>query len=307
MQHPVGYEIAADGTFQLTRLVSLFSNPWLLPQYLHVILGSLITASFVMASIGALYLLRAEHQRIAQRFVSVAVVVGLLASVLAAFPTGDWQAKMVAQHQPVTFAAMEGHFHTEDGAGLAIIGQPNMAEMRLDNPLVLPRVLSFLTHARWDASIIGLSDFDRNVWPDNIPLLYYAYHVMAGLGTFFIAIMLLSGFFLWRNTLAEQRWLLWILMLALPFPFIANIAGWLTAELGRQPWLIYGLMRTADGYSLNVSAGNALFSLLGFMGLYGLLSLLVFFTTTRIIAQGPEALPSPERVDCADGEPLGSA
>jgi cytochrome d ubiquinol oxidase subunit I len=183
---------------------------------------------------------------------------------------------------------MEGHFHTEDGAGLVLIGQPNVAEMRLDNPIILPRMLSFLTHQRWEARIVGLSDYDRSLWPDNIELLYYAYHVMAGLGTIFIGIMSLSTFFLWRRTLHERRWLLWILMLALPFPFIANTAGWMTTELGRQPWLIHGLMRTADGHSIHVSVGNTLFTLIGFMGMYVILSALYFFIATRIIAQGPE-------------------
>ncbi|MCI0484075.1 MAG: cytochrome ubiquinol oxidase subunit I, partial [candidate division NC10 bacterium] len=289
MQHPVGYEVAADGVIRLTSLSALFTNPWALPQYLHVMVGTTITASFVMAAIGAFYLLRGEHVGTAQRFLSVAVVVGLIASVMAAFPTGDLQSKLVYKHQPVTFAAMEGHFHTEDGAGMVLIGQPNMAEMRLDNPVILPRMLSFLTHQRWDARIVGLSDYDRNLWPDNIELLYYAYHVMAGLGTFFIVIMTFSAFFLWRRKLHEQRWLLWILMLALPFPFIANTAGWMTAELGRQPWLVHGLMRTAEGHSTNVSAGNALFTLIGFMGMYAMLSVLYILLTTRIIAHGPES------------------
>jgi cytochrome d ubiquinol oxidase subunit I len=289
MQHPVGYEIAPDGTITLASLSALFTNPWAIPQYLHTMVGSVITGSFMMAAIGAFYVLRGEHVATARRFMSLAVVVGLIASVLAAMPTGDIQAGLIYKHQPVTFAAMEGHFHTEDGAGLVLIGQPNVPEMRLDNPIVLPRVLSFLTHQRWDARIVGLSDYDRHLWPDNIELLYYSYHVMAGLGTFFIGIMMLSAFYLWRRTLHERRWLLWILMLALPFPFIANTAGWMTAELGRQPWLIYGLMRTADGHSTQVSAGNVLFTLLGFMGLYVMLSALYFFLMTRIIAQGPES------------------
>jgi cytochrome d ubiquinol oxidase subunit I len=123
-------------------------------------------------------------------------------------------------------------------------------------------------------------------------MLYYAYHIMAGLGTIFIAIMALGTFFLWRGTLYDRRWLLWILMLALPFPFIANTAGWMTTELGRQPWIIYGLMRTADGHSTNVSAGNTTFTLLGFAGLYLLLAVLYFFVTTRIIARGPQAAGS---------------
>jgi cytochrome d ubiquinol oxidase subunit I len=279
------------------------TNPWAIPQYLHTMIGSVITASFTMAAIGAFYLLRGEHLVTARRFVSLAVVAGLIASVAAAVPTGDLQAGMVYRHQPVAFAAMEGHFHTEDGAGLVLIGQPNMREMHLDNPVVLPKMLSFLTHQRWNARIIGLSDYDRDLWPDNVELLYYSYHVMAGLGTFFIAIMALSAFFLWRRTLYERRWLLWILMLALPFPFIANTAGWMTAEIGRQPWLIYGLMRTAEGHSTNVSSGNALFTLIGFMGMYAMLSLLYFFLTTRIIAHGPESEPHGHHVEPGVGEP----
>ncbi len=287
MQHPVGYELTADGAIMLASLWDLLTNPWVFPQYLHTMLGSAVTASFVVASIGAYYTLRGEHPDATRRFMSVAVVTGLIAAALVAFPTGDIQAKLVQRHQPVAFAAMEGHFHTEDRAGLVLIGQPNMETMTLDNPIILPGVLSFLTHQRWDAPITGLSDFDRDRWPTNVPMLYYSYHIMAGLGTIFIVVMVLSTFFLWRGTLYEKRWLLWILMLSLPFPFIANTAGWMTAEFGRQPWVIYDLMRTAEGYSSQVSAGNVVFTLIGFAGLYLLLSVFYFFITTRIIARGP--------------------
>lgn len=303
MQHPVGYEISPDGVIKLASLSALFTNPWAIPQYLHTMVGSVITASFTMAAIGAFYVLRGEHVATARRFLSLAVVVGLVATVLAAAPTGDIQAGLIHKHQPVTFAAMEGHFHTEDGAGLVLIGQPNMKEMHLDNPIVLPNVLSFLTHQRWEATVIGLSDYHPDLWPDNIELLYYSYHVMAGLGTFFIVIMALGAFFLWRGKLYERRWLLWIVMLALPFPFIANTAGWMTAELGRQPWLVYGLMRTAEGHSTHVSAGNALFTLIGFMGLYVMVSALYFFLTTRIITHGPEADPAGHELEIRAGAP----
>jgi cytochrome d ubiquinol oxidase subunit I len=108
-----------------------------------------------------------------------------------------------------------------------------------------------------------------------------------GLGTIFIAIMVIAGFLLWRGTLFNARWMLWILFLSLPFPYIANTAGWITAELGRQPWLVYGLMRTADGYSKLVSAGNGLFTLLGFMGMYTVMGILFLFLVRREIESGP--------------------
>ena len=126
--------------------------------------------------------------------------------------------------------------------------EPDVEKRRLDNPLTVPNALSFLTYQRWKAEVKGLNDFPRELWPDNIPLLYFSYHIMVGLGTIFIAIMLLSAFLLWRRRLFDTRWALWILMLAFPFPYIANTAGWMTAEIGRQPWLVYGLLRTSDDY-----------------------------------------------------------
>ena len=288
MQHPVGYSVSPDAEIILESFWALLLNPWAIWQYLHNMNGAVITACFVMASIGAFYLITKTHQAYGRTFVRLGVVVGAVACILQIFPTGDMQGKLVAQHQPATLAAMEGLFTTEAGAPLAILGQPDVENRRLDNPLVVPRMLSFLTHQRWKAEIKGLEEFPEDEWPDNIPLLYYSYHIMVGLGTIFIAVTLIAAFLLWRGTLFEARWMLWILMLSLPFPYIANTAGWTTAELGRQPWLIYGLMRTAEGPSINVSSGNTLFSLLGFMGMYTVLSILFLFVVSRLIERGPE-------------------
>jgi cytochrome d ubiquinol oxidase subunit I len=170
-----------------------------------------------------------------------------------------------------------------------IIGQPNVDEKKIDNPLLVPKALSFLTYRRWNAHVQGLDAFPPDLWPQNIPLLYYSYHIMVGLGTIFIAIMVVSIFLLWRRKLFTTRWMLWVLLLSLPFPYIANTAGWITAELGRQPWLVYGLMRTAEGYSRTVSAGNGMFTLLGFMGMYTVLSILFLFLVRREIERGPGA------------------
>jgi cytochrome d ubiquinol oxidase subunit I len=243
-----------------------------------------------MAGVGAFYTLRGEHEATTRRFMGVALIVGLAASVLAAFPTGDVQAKLVFEHQPAAFAAMEGVYRSEDPAGLVILGQPNAAELRLDNPIVIPDALSILTHHRWTGAVTGLSSFPRDQWPDNPDMLYYTYHIMVGLGTLFIGIMALGVLFQVRGTLRRRAWLLWALMLAIPFPFIANTAGWATAELGRQPWVVHGLMRTVDGSSLNVSRGNALFTLLGFTGLYLLLGLLFAVIVLRLVAQGPDTV-----------------
>jgi cytochrome bd ubiquinol oxidase subunit I len=128
--------------------------------------------------------------------------------------------------------------------------------------------LSFLIYGTTKAEVQGLDQFPRDQWPTALPLLFYAYHIMAGLGTWFVLLMLVSAFLLWRGRLSTSRWVLWALLLSFPLPYIANTAGWMTAELGRQPWLIYGLMRTSEGFSDTVSASNGLFTLIGFMGLY---------------------------------------
>lgn len=289
MQYPVGYEILENGKFVLNNFGALFSNPWLMPAFLHNQMGSVITSSFVVASIGAFYLLNNKHSEFGKLFVKTGIVFGLISSILVAFPTGDWAAKNVAKHQPVTFAAMEGIFETEDGgAEIILIGQPDVENKKLDNKIAVPNVLSFLTYQRWDAEIKGLNEFDESVYPTNIPGLYYSYHIMVGLGTIFIGLLLIAGIQLYRKKLYTTKWVLWTLMFMLPFPYIANTAGWYTAELGRQPWLVYNLLRTADGISPTVSSGNTLFTLLGFIGLYALLGLLFIMLAAKIIHKGPE-------------------
>jgi len=292
MQHPTGYHILPSGEIALTSFWGLVLNPWALGQYAHNMLGAVQTGCFVMAAVGAFYILSKRDLIYGKGFVRVGVIVGVIAAVLQLAPTGDIQGKMVAEHQPTTLAAMEGLFISQEGAPLAILGQPDVQRRKLDNPLEIPSMLSFLTYRKWSAHVRGLDSFPENDWPDTIELLYYSYHVMVGLGTLFIAVMGLSAILLWRKRLFETRWMLWSLMLSAPLPYIANTAGWMTAELGRQPWLIYGVMRTVHGVSPRVVAGNAWFSLLGFMGIYTLLAILWLFLVYREIEHGPE----PERI-----------
>jgi len=288
MQHPVGFRRGPQGEIVLESLAALLLNPWAWWQYAHNMTGSVVTAALVMSSIGAFYLLNGKHVEYGRTFVRVGVVAGFTASVLMLFPTGDAQGKMVARRQPVTMAAMEGLFESQSHAPIAIVGQPDTERMRLDNPLTIPGILSFITYRRWSAEVKGLDSYPRDLWPDNVPLLFYSFHIMVGLGTIFIAATGLAALWLWRGMLFQTRPLLWLLMLLLPFPYIANTAGWTAAELGRQPWLIYGLMRTYEGASPQVSAGNVTFTLLGFMGMYALLSILFLLLVYREIEHGPE-------------------
>jgi len=254
---------------------------------MHNMTGAVVTAAFVMSAVGAFYLLTRRHESYGQTFVRAGVLVGIVAALLQLFPTGDAQGKLIADNQPATLAAMEGLFASESGASLAILGQPDVQNRKLDNPFVVPQALSFLTYRDWQANVRGLDAFPQDAWPDQIALLYYSYHVMVGLGTIFIAVMVVAAFLYWRGKLFVSRWMLWILMICVPLPYIANTAGWMTAELGRQPWLIYGLLRTAQGTSPKVGAGNAWFTLIGFMGMYTILAILWLFLIYREIENGP--------------------
>lgn len=287
MQHPVAYQVGQDGRLFVNSLAGLLTNPWLFWQYAHTMTAAVVTASCAMAAVGSYYLLSGQYPSHAKTFLRTGVVAGAVASALMIFPTGHGNAKQVFEHQPIKGAAFEGLFMTERGAGLYLVGQPNLETMTIDNPIEIPGALSFLVYKDLYAKVKGLDAFPRDEWPDNLPLLYYAYHVMAGLGTILAAVLGLALLSLWRGRLFTMKWLLWLLMLSAPFPYIATSAGWMTAELGRQPWLVYGLLRTADGTSPLVHSGNALFTLLGFVGLYLLLGLLYVFLIGETIRHGP--------------------
>ncbi len=288
MQHPVGYARMPDGHFEMLSFWQLLMNPWAFYQYMHNMTGAVITGSFVMAAVGAFYLLEGRREEYGRIFLKVGVIAGVISSILIIFPTGDLAGKYVAKNQPAAIAAMEGLFSSQVGAPIVLMGQPNEETGQIDNPLVVNNVLSFLIYGTTKAEVQGLDRIPRDQWPTALPLLFYAYHIMAGLGTWFALLMLVSAFLLWRGRLSTSRWVLWALLLSFPLPYIANTAGWMTAELGRQPWLIYGLMRTSEGFSNTVSASNGLFTLIGFMGLYTLLGLLFTVLVYREIDIGPD-------------------
>jgi cytochrome bd ubiquinol oxidase subunit I len=297
MQHPVGYQIEANGVLGISSLSAYLFNSWALIQFAHNQMAAVVTGSFVVAAVGAFYALRGLHSSQSQLYLRAGTFVGLIASLLVAFPTGDQQAKMVGNHQPVTLAAMEGKFVGGPMAGVAVIGQPNIPARRLDNPIEVPGALSFLAYGTFQSYVRGLDEFPEDQWPDNIELLYYAFHLMITLGTIFILLMTVASFQSWRGKLQSTNWLLWILMLAFPFPYIANTLGWMTAELGRQPWLIYGLFLTRNGYSKVVSNGSTIFTLIGFTGIYFVLGVLFLYLTGREIAHGPERAESAHQPD----------
>jgi cytochrome d ubiquinol oxidase subunit I len=286
MQHPVGYVVAADGRIQLQSLAAVLFSPFAGWQYAHVMSGAILAGGFVVAGVGAYYMLAKRELEFGREFVRAGVLVALVSSVLVIFPTGDRNGANVTEYQPVKLAAMEGLFESGHGAPLAIIGMPDVRGQRLIDPIFVPDLLSYLAYGNARANVDGLTAYAAELWPP-VELTYYAYHVMVGLGTIFIAVAAASTFLLWRRRLFETPLALWVLFLAMPFPYIANEAGWVTAEVGRQPWIIYGLMKTAAAASPNVVSGETIFTLIGFAGMYFLLGVLFLLLTLREIATGP--------------------
>jgi len=293
MQHPVGHMMVADGSLQIGALSTYLLNPWAIVEFAHTMTAAVVTGAFVIAAVGAFYALQGVHREQSALYLKWGCTAGLLASVLVAFPTGDQQAKMVARHQEVVLAAMEGRFQSGPDAPLTLIGEPDVAERRLQNPIKLPGVLSFLAYGTFHSDVQGLDAFPVQDWPPELVLLYYSFHVMSGLGTLFILLMALAVAAEFGGRLHRTRGILWALMLAAPFPFIATTAGWMTAELGRQPWLVYGLFRTSEGFSRQVSTGQTIFTLIGFAGIYFVLGLLYLALVGRDVLHGPEPVSGP--------------
>ena len=285
-EHPQGYVKSGD-KLALADLSDVLLSRWALTELAHTLIAALVTASFVLAAMGAFYTLSKRHEPEARRLLGLGTAIGLASSLAVAFPTGDQQAKLVARYQEPALAAMEGRFESGRMAGITLIGPPNVPEQRLDNPIRVPGALSFLAYGTFHGDVRGLNAFPRDEWPQNIELLYYAFHLMAGIGTLMIGLMALAMLQRFRKRLATTRALLWALMLAFPLPYIANAAGWITAELGRQPWVIYGVLRTRDASSTNVHSGDVLFTLIGFCGLYLMLGLFFVFLIGREILRGP--------------------
>jgi cytochrome d ubiquinol oxidase subunit I len=212
MQHPVAYQVLPNGVYEVTSFWGLLANPWALLQYAHNMSGAVITGAFVMCSVGAFYVLEDRFSEHGAIFLRVGVVAGVVACVTQIFPTGDLHGRYIAQHQPAAVAAMEGLFSSRKGAPIVLMGQPNEEHQSIDNPIAVNDVLSFLIYGTTKAEVKGLDQFPRDQWPAPLPLLFYSYHIMAGLGTYFVLIMGMAAVQLLRGKLFRSR------CLTLPIP-----------------------------------------------------------------------------------------
>lgn len=293
MQTPAGFHIV-NGRAELTNFWAVVFNPSSVQRLVHTVIGAFILGSFFVMSVTAYYILRARHTDLARRCFSLALAFGVVASV-AQLLAGHAHAVQVARTQPAKLAAFEGLFETRpNGAELHIFGMPNEQTKRVEYSVAIPGMLSFLVHGNFHTPVTGLDKFPANDWPP-IRLPFLTYHIMVALGTFFILITLLAVFFRWRGTLYEQRWLLWIFVFAVVGPYVANMSGWTATEVGRQPWVVYGLMRTVDGISRTVKPAEIWTSLGLFTVVYALLFAIWIYVLNAKIQAGPDEAIMPAR------------
>lgn len=289
MQTPVGYEVIG-GKAVLTDFWAAVFNPSTIPRYLHTVDGALITGSFFMLSMSAWLLLKGKHEDFARRAFKTALIAGFVAA-MAQLPLGHYHAVQVARTQPEKLAAFEGLFETSANAPLLLVGLPDPDQGKVHGAVTLPGMLSLLISGSTDTVVKGLNDFPREEWPPILPS-FFSFHLMFLLGMSFIGLTGLGLFLLWRKQLFSSRWYLTLTFLALPLPTIANQLGWMAAEIGRQPWIVYRVpgMRTAQAISPSVSAGEILASLIMFVMIYSLLFGLWVFLLKKIMIKGPENL-----------------
>jgi cytochrome d ubiquinol oxidase subunit I len=284
-QTPAGYHIA-NGRAELTNIWDAVWNPSTVPRYLHTIDGALITGAFFIMGLSAWFLLRGRHIEFARKSFQVALVFGFISAV-AVLPLGHYHAVQVTETQPAKLAAMEGLWETTDNAPLLLFGIPNAEEERTDYAIGIPGLLSFSIGGSTDTVVQGLKDFPVEDRPP-VGLTFYSFHLMVGLGFYFIALTTLGVILWWRGSLVDSRWFLKLSLWSVPLPFIANELGWIAAEVGRQPWIVYGVMKTRDAFSTVVPGGQVFASILMFSAIYTLLFCVWIYLLRRKLNKGPE-------------------
>lgn len=290
-QTPAGYHIVGDGMSaraEITDFWAMVFNPSSVDRILHVWNGSFLAGAFLVLSVSAWYLIKNKHVELAKISFKTGLIIATICS-LAQLASGHSSAEVVAEHQPAKLAAMEGHFNSDEPADLYLFGWVD-TENEITRGLAIPGGTTFLLHQDFSTPVTGLNAFAEEDQPDAVNAVFQFYHIMVGIGMILIALSLLGAFYLWKGTLYEKRWLLWLFVPSVLLPQIANQTGWFAAEMGRQPWVVYNHLRTSDALSEAVSAEHVLFSLFLFGMVYLLLFLLFIYMMNKKIQAGPENL-----------------
>lgn len=287
-QTPAGYHIVGEGfrtRAEITDFWAMVFNPSSVDRVLHVWIGAFIAGAFLVMSVHAWYLLHGRFTELSKKAFVIALALASVASVLQ-LVTGHHSANGVAEHQPAKLAAFEGHYQHEDRADLYLFGWVDQQNEKVYGPYV-PGGLSFLLHNNFDTKVPALNDFPKTDVPKQVNAVFQFYHLMVAFGLYFIGLSLFGLFLWWRGKLFNYKWLLWVFVFSVILPQLANQFGWFAAEMGRQPWVVYGLLRTSDALSAVVTAQQVLFSLIMFTLIYLLLFVLFLYLLDKKIKTGP--------------------
>lgn len=287
MQTPSGYHIVGQGMHaraEITDFWALVFSPSSPDRLMHAVFGAWATGAFLVVSVSAFYLLKKKHEDFARRSLRIGLTVALTACVLQVV-TGDMSAREVAKYQPAKLAAFEGLYNTESNAPLTLVGYVDEKDQKVEG-LQAPGLLSFLADHNVHATVTGLDAFPPQDRPP-VEACFLFFHGMVGIGFTLLLIAALGCFLSWRKKLINHRWLLWILVFSVLGPELANQLGWFAAEVGRQPWIVYGLLRTPDALSAVVRANTVLTSLVLFTFLYFLLFAVFIYLLNHKIQTGP--------------------
>jgi cytochrome d ubiquinol oxidase subunit I len=298
MQTPAGYSCSPDPAcgptttkLVLTDFWAAVFNPSTLERFFHTVSACYVAGSFFLMGISAWYVLRNRHLDVAKLSLRMAIVIAFAGSGLM-FVSGDFQTREVQANQPLKFAAMEGICKTENGAALTIIAVPPGQDCAANaGGIAVPNGLSAMSDLDPNGQIKGLDqEPDTSLWPP-VATIFVGFHLMVAVGSLMLMLMLIGVFFLWRRSVETRRWWLRAAVLAIPLPILAIELGWMVAEVGRQPWIVQGLMKTTAGASPGVSSTDVAVSLVGIVLMYALLFSLWLYSLVREIARGPEPAP----------------
>ncbi|MEL6699121.1 MAG: cytochrome ubiquinol oxidase subunit I [Bacteroidota bacterium] len=287
-QTPTGYHIVGEGMDARAEIVDFWAmvfNPSSVERLSHVWLGAFLAGAFLVLSVHAYYLMQGRYVEISKKAFKIALAVATLFS-LGQLATGHSSAEVVAEHQPAKLAAMEGHFDSLAVADMYLVGWVDKENQEVTG-IAIPGGLSFLTEMDFDAEVKGLNHFPEDERPHAVNAIFQFYHIMISIGMFLIGLTLYASFRWWKGDLFQQKWLLQVFVLSVILPQIANQVGWYAAEMGRQPWVVYGLLRTSDALSQAVTANQVWFSLIMFTIIYLILFTLFIYLLNKKIKHGP--------------------
>ena len=287
-QTPAGYHIVGEGMesrAEITDFWAMVFNPSSMDRLTHVWIGAFLAGAFLILSVHAYYLLKGRHIEVSKKAFRIALVVATLSSLSQLF-TGHRSAEGVAENQPAKLAALEGHFDSLAVADMYLFGWVDKKNQEVTG-IKIPGGLSFLLHYDPETPVTGLNAFPEDERPTALNAIFQFYHIMVAIGMALIVLTLYATFQWWRGKLFDQKWLLWVFVFAVILPQIANQVGWYAAEMGRQPWVVYGLLRTSDALSKVVTANQVLFSLILFAVIYTLLLALFIYLLNKKIKHGP--------------------